>query len=80
MEFGGGGGKGIQLPHITYCKNQILLVIVTHCNDFTDDFWRFYFLIGTFARETADPRERFLIKSIGVVFLLVFFSLIYFTQ
>lgn len=39
----------IQLPRISYCKNQILFMIYTHRNDFTDDFSCFYFLIGTLA-------------------------------
>lgn len=38
-----------------------LLVTVTHCNDFTDlTVEHFYFLIGTFACETADPQKHFL--------------------
>lgn len=40
----------IQLPHITYSKNQTLLVTVTHCNDFTGlTLECFCVLIGAFA-------------------------------
>lgn len=51
----------IQLTHITCCKTQTLLVVVTHCNAFTNlTFECFYFLIGTFAWEADDPQNHFL--------------------